>query len=96
MNIPFIASPQVSVRGLRTDVFNYTKNIFFVNGFAHKTRLPFLVIFHKKSQAVVSHLGFSIYSVGVASAISFLILLRTARVVGNINIPRIPITLRPT
>lgn len=37
-----------SVRTKRTDVFNYTKIILFVNGITTKLIIHFLVIIHKK------------------------------------------------
>ena len=91
-----------SVRTIRTDVFNYTKIIFFVNGITTKQSNHFLVIFHKKilQEDFYSYLQESYFyffsSTRPASSISFFILLSTAKVAGKINIPQNPITFRPT
>ena len=48
MNLHSLHSPHLSVRRTRTDVFNYTKIINFVNGWCVKLPTQFLVTFHKK------------------------------------------------
>lgn len=45
---PIHCFPSNSVRALRTDVFNYTVFLIFVNGITTKLVCLFLVIFHKE------------------------------------------------